>query len=57
MVNHPRKTVEPFKGLLLGLFFISVGLALDLSLLAAKPALIIGLMLGLMTLNGGIIST
>lgn len=50
-----EKTVEPFKGLLLGLFFVSVGLGLDLSLLVAQPALIVGLMLGLMVLNGGII--
>jgi CPA2 family monovalent cation:H+ antiporter-2 len=50
-----EKTVEPFKGLLLGLFFVSIGLALDLSLLAAKPVLIVGLMSGLMVLNGGII--
>jgi CPA2 family monovalent cation:H+ antiporter-2 len=50
-----EKTVEPFKGLLLGLFFVSVGLALDLSLLAAKPVLIVALMLGLMALNGSII--
>ena len=50
-----EKTVEPFKGLLLGLFFVSVGLALDLSLLSEKPFLIIGLMVGLMALNGGII--
>jgi CPA2 family monovalent cation:H+ antiporter-2 len=48
-------TVEPFKGLLLGLFFVSVGVGLDLSLLAAQPILIVGLMLGLMMLNGGII--
>jgi monovalent cation:H+ antiporter-2, CPA2 family len=48
-------TVEPFKGLLLGLFFVSVGSGLDLSLLAANPVLIVGAMLGLMMLNGGII--
>jgi CPA2 family monovalent cation:H+ antiporter-2 len=50
-----EKTVEPFKGLLLGLFFVSVGLALDLSLLAEKPILIVAIMLGLMVLNGSII--
>ncbi|CAN5922471.1 cation:proton antiporter [soil metagenome] len=50
-----EKTVEPFKGLLLGLFFVSVGLALDLSLLAARPVEIIGMMVGLMLLNGGIV--
>jgi CPA2 family monovalent cation:H+ antiporter-2 len=36
-------TVEPFKGLLLGLFFVSVGIGLDLSLLVQKPALILGM--------------
>lgn len=47
--------VEPFKGLLLGLFFVSVGIGLDVSLLAASPLPIIGLMVGLMVLNGGVI--
>ncbi|WP_158816558.1 cation:proton antiporter [Methylocapsa sp. S129] len=31
-------TIEPFKGLLLGLFFVAVGAELDLSLLFASPA-------------------
>ncbi|MGD0720550.1 MAG: cation:proton antiporter [Roseiarcus sp.] len=30
-------TIEPFKGLLLGLFFVAVGAGLDLSLLIARP--------------------
>ena len=30
-------TIEPFKGLLLGLFFVAVGAGLDLSLLLARP--------------------
>lgn len=47
--------IEPFKGLLLGLFFVSVGINLDLSILGAQPALILGAMLGLMALNGTII--
>jgi K+:H+ antiporter len=50
-----EKTVEPFKGLLLGLFFVSIGLGLDLSLLAARPGLIVGLMLGLLVINGAVI--
>jgi monovalent cation:H+ antiporter-2, CPA2 family len=33
-------TIEPFKGLLLGLFFVSIGAELDLSLLFASPGLI-----------------
>jgi len=48
-------TVEPFKGLLLGLFFVSVGISLDLSILLAKPVLILGLSFSLMLLNGTII--
>ena len=35
-------TIEPFKGLLLGLFFVSVGAQLDLSILAAAPIVTIG---------------
>lgn len=50
-----ERTVEPFKGLLLGLFFVSVGISLDLSRLAAAPALILGLMVGVTALNGAIV--
>jgi glutathione-regulated potassium-efflux system ancillary protein KefC/glutathione-regulated potassium-efflux system protein KefB len=44
--------IEPFRGLLLGLFFITVGAGLDLGLVAAKPWLVVGLVLGLMALKG-----
>lgn len=37
-----RLDIEPVKGLLLGLFFIAVGMSVDLSLLANKPLLIFG---------------
>jgi CPA2 family monovalent cation:H+ antiporter-2 len=40
-------TIEPFKGLLLGLFFVSFGAQLDLSILAAQPVLTIGLAVAL----------
>jgi monovalent cation:proton antiporter-2 (CPA2) family protein len=40
--------IEPFRGLLLGLFFITVGAGLDLALVAAHPLAIIGLVIGLM---------
>jgi monovalent cation:H+ antiporter-2, CPA2 family len=50
-----EKTVAPFKGLLLGLFFVSIGIGLDLSLLAAQPVLIVALLVGLMLLNGCIV--
>ena len=36
--RHALETdIEPFKGLLLGLFFISVGMAIDFGLLLARP--------------------
>ncbi|HEY0562947.1 MAG TPA: monovalent cation:proton antiporter-2 (CPA2) family protein [Methylophilus sp.] len=37
-----RLDIEPVKGLLLGLFFIAVGMSVDLSLLAHSPWLIVG---------------
>lgn len=44
-------TVEPFKGLLLGLFFISVGASINFSLLAQNPFTIIGFVFLLITLK------
>ena len=35
--------LEPFKGLLLGLFFMTVGASIDFALVAARPGLIAGL--------------
>lgn len=35
--------IEPFKGLLLGLFFIAVGMSVDVGLVIAEPLLIFGL--------------
>ena len=34
--------VEPFRSILLGLFFLSVGMLLDLQLIAARPLFVIG---------------
>jgi glutathione-regulated potassium-efflux system ancillary protein KefC/glutathione-regulated potassium-efflux system protein KefB len=43
--------IEPFRGLLLGLFFITVGAGLDLALVMAHPLAILGLVVGLMVLK------
>jgi glutathione-regulated potassium-efflux system protein KefB len=43
--------IEPFKGLLLGLFFIAVGMSIDLKRVAAEPELIAAGVLGLMALK------
>jgi monovalent cation:H+ antiporter-2, CPA2 family len=42
-------TIQPFRGLLLGLFFVSVGIGLDLSLLARQPVLVL-------TIAGGVLA-
>jgi glutathione-regulated potassium-efflux system ancillary protein KefC len=39
--------LEPFKGLLLGLFFIAVGMSVDFAVFLAQPWLILGLVAGL----------
>ena len=44
--------IAPFRGLLLGLFFISVGMSLDLGLIATRPLLVIALVVGLVALKG-----
>ena len=43
--------IEPFKGLLLGLFFITVGAGIDFDLLIAGAVSIVGLTLGLILLK------
>ena len=45
--RHALETdIEPFKGLLLGLFFISVGMTIDFGLLTSRPLLVATLLLG-----------
>lgn len=44
--------IEPFKGLLLGLFFISVGMSMDLGLLQHMPLLVGGLVAALLLAKG-----
>jgi glutathione-regulated potassium-efflux system protein KefB len=43
--------IEPFKGLLLGLFFIAVGMSVDLGLFVRSPLLVFGLALGVVALK------
>ena len=47
--------IEPFKGLLLGMFFISVGMSMQVQLLLQAPLLVIGLTLGLMLVKGALL--
>jgi monovalent cation:H+ antiporter-2, CPA2 family len=48
-------TIHPFQGLLLGLFFVSVGAGLDLSRLLEHPLEIIAIATGLVALKGLVI--
>jgi len=43
--------IEPFRGLLLGLFFITVGAGLDLKLVAHQPLVVLGLVAGMVLLK------
>lgn len=43
--------IDPFKGLLLGLFFIAVGSSIDFQLLISKPWIILGLVITLMLIK------
>jgi monovalent cation:H+ antiporter-2, CPA2 family len=48
-------TIDPFKGLLLGVFFVSVGMGLDPAWLAINPGLIVAFAVGLIALKAAII--
>lgn len=47
--------LEPFKGLLLGLFFIAVGMSLNLRLLLAEPLTLLAMVAGLFVVKGVIL--
>ncbi len=47
--------IEPFKGLLLGLFFITVGAGINLEVFFQRPFSIIGLTLAIMAIKGGVL--
>ncbi|WP_260927796.1 cation:proton antiporter [Novosphingobium sp. 9] len=48
--------VEPFRSILLGLFFMSVGMMLDLSAIAERPVFVIAMAVALIAAKGGIIT-
>jgi len=47
--------IEPFKGLLLGLFFIAVGMSINLKIVLAEPALIVGAVFALLFIKSSIL--
>lgn len=50
-----ERDLEPFKALLLGLFFISVGMSLDFNVITQSPAIIIGSTIGLIIIKAAIL--
>ncbi len=48
--------VEPFRSILLGLFFLSVGMLIDFEAVAAKPALVAGIAVGIILVKSVIIA-
>jgi glutathione-regulated potassium-efflux system ancillary protein KefC len=54
--RHELETdIEPFKGLLLGLFFMAVGMSIDFGVLMAQPWLMLGVVLGFLAIKGVVI--
>ncbi len=47
--------IEPFKGLLLGLFFMAVGMGIDFGALWAQPAVVAALVLGFLLLKAAVL--
>ena len=48
--------VEPFRSILLGLFFVSVGMLLDLRMIAQRPLFVIGIAVGVIVTKAVIIT-
>ena len=48
--------IEPFKGLLMGLFFIAVGMGIDVGALWSQPFVLLGLILGFMLMKSVVIA-
>lgn len=54
--RHELETdVEPFRAILLGLFFLAVGMMLDLEAIAARPAFVIGIALSVVVIKTTVI--
>jgi glutathione-regulated potassium-efflux system ancillary protein KefC len=47
--------IEPFKGLLLGLFFIAVGMSIDFGVLARSPLVMAAIVLGFLAIKAAVI--
>ncbi|HEX2624398.1 MAG TPA: cation:proton antiporter [Sphingomicrobium sp.] len=48
--------VEPFRSILLGLFFLSVGMMLDLAVIASRPLFVIGIAAAVIAIKTGVVT-
>jgi glutathione-regulated potassium-efflux system ancillary protein KefC len=54
--RHALETdIEPFKGLLMGLFFIAVGMSIDFGLLGKHALLVVTLVVGIVAVKGALL--
>jgi glutathione-regulated potassium-efflux system ancillary protein KefC len=54
--RHALETdLEPFKGLLLGLFFIAVGMSVDFGVFMAQPWVILGIVAAFLVIKAGVL--
>jgi CPA2 family monovalent cation:H+ antiporter-2 len=58
--SHYRHQIEadirPFRDILLGVFFVSIGMLIDLQLFASHGVVILGLTLGLLVIKGSVVA-
>jgi len=47
--------IQPFKGILMGLFFITVGMGINFGILAANPVMVLSLTLGVIAAKAGVL--
>ncbi|HKU48220.1 MAG TPA: monovalent cation:proton antiporter-2 (CPA2) family protein [Burkholderiales bacterium] len=47
--------IDPFKGMLLGLFFISVGMSADFTVMLERPWVVVAFIVGLLLLKGAVL--
>ena len=47
--------IQPFQGLLLGLFFTAIGMSLDLNVLSEQPGLVLAGVVGVLLLKGAVL--
>src|SRR6185369_1074083 len=50
-----QAAIDPFKGLLLGLFFISVGMSVDFTVMLERPWVVVAFIVGLFLLKGAVL--